>query len=530
MVDGANERKMPPEVAEEGTSVSWLPEQNGSQETDASAVPAEPPIEGEQEGAGNVPDEVAQQITQPIIPALGLPANDDIGGQSLSDAVTEQLRAQAEEEEARLVSQVLIDRTLGASEPRDELLDVVTREAVMRLLGERVTRALPPHLLKIWQHEVLAAHWRAFGSLEEWSPAISRAWEHTEQQLRELYQSLERWLPSHPFVDEVINLADDIHGPARWFRRFLLKSERSFHKWLESVSEGEEVLVDLLALTRYATTELEHAAAWYVLQRNVVETEVQPDQTQLIEALGGVRAVAELIREAFGGRNREVRVLSLASGAAGGGRLELELTRRLGKDWRLNIQATDSDALTVARSLAGARVAFRLAQARSEIAQESTFQTAEARPYDLTAWEPGAFDLVLMVGGLHHLRLVDQARSLVEAQRIGKLVMILEPLYGEAEHMEEFCRQLVSDGEREPALLAQLSSWARRALGKGSEPALLHPTGAHDAVKSCERALTADEMRRLVAASGSTYTVRPLDEGKTPGRPQWLAIIGSAAG
>jgi hypothetical protein len=528
MVDGADERKMPPEVAEEEITVSWLPEQNGSQETGTSAMPAEAPVEVEQGAAGDIPDEVVRQITQPIIPALGLPANEGVGGQSLSDAETERLRVQAEEEEARLVSQVLVERALAPSEPHEELLDVVTHEAVIRLLGERVTHALPPHLLTIWQHEVLAAHWRAFGSLEAWSPAISRAWEHTEQQLNELFQCLERWLPTHPYVDEVIDLASDVHGPPRWFRRFLLKSERSFHKWLQSVSEGDEVLVDLLALTRYATTELEHAAAWYVLQRNVVETEVQPDQTQLIEALGGLRAITELIREAFGGRNREVRILSLASGAAGGGRLELEMTRRLGKDWRLTIQATDPDALTVARPLAGACVAFRQAQARGEIAQESTFQTAEARPYDLTTWEPGAFDLVLMVGGLHHLRLIDQARCLVEAQRVGKLVMLLEPLYGEAEHMEEFCRQLVSDGEREPARLLQLSSWARRALGKGSDSALLHPTGARDAVQSCERALTVDEMRRLVAASGSTYTVRPLDGGKTPGRPQWLAVIGSA--
>lgn len=528
MVDGADERKMPPEVAEEEITVSWLPEQNGSQDTGASTMPAESSGEVEQGVTGEAPDEVARQVTQPIIPALGLPANE--GAQPLSDAEAERLRAQAEEEEARLVGQVLTDRILLPLDAHEELLDIVTREAVQRLLGERVTHALPSHLLAVWQHEVLAAHWRAFASLEEWSPAISRAWEHTEQQLQELYQHVERWLPTHPYVDEIIDLANDVHGPARWFRRFLLKSERSFHKWLESVSEGEEVLVDLLALTRYATSELEHAAAWYVLLRNVVETEVQPDQTQLIESLGGLRAIAELIREAFGGRSREVRILSLASGAAGGGRLELELTRRLGKDWRLNIQATDSDTLTVARSLAGARVSFRQAQARSEIASESTFQATEARPYDLAAWEPGAFDLVLMVGGLHHLRLVDQARCLVEAQRVGKLVMLLEPLYGEAEHMEEFCRQLVSDGEREPAKLAQRSSLARRALGKGSDPALLHATGARDAAQSCERALTVEEMHRLVAASGSTYTVRPLDEGKTPGRPQWLAVIGSAAG
>jgi hypothetical protein len=528
MADGVDEQKLPLQVAAEGPSAGDVP-------VDGSAMPA-----GEQDGAAPEPpvdrpgvdqiDAVARQITQPIIPALHLPAEPGDESPTLTEGELAHLRALAEDEEARLTSQVLEGRAGAAGEQQEELLDVVTRESVTRLLGERVTRALPPQLLTIWQHEVLAAHWRAFATLEEWSPAITRVWERTEQQLHGLGEQLERWLPTHPFVDEVINLAEDVHSPARWFRRFLLKSERSFSKWLQPVSEGEEVLVDLLALARYASAELEHAAPWYVLQRAVIETEVQPDQAQLIELLGGVRAIAELIREAFGGRDREVRILGLASGASGGGRLELELARRLGKDWRLNLQATDPDMLTVARPLSGARVAFRQAQARGEVAPESTLQVSEARPCDLAAWEPGTFDLVVMVGGLHHLRLSDQARCLVEAQRVGKLVMLLEPLYGEAEHMQEFCRSLVSDGEREPALLAQLSGWARRALGKGAEPSLLHTTGARDACISCARALTADEMRRLVAASGANYTVRPLDEGKATDRPQWLAIIGSNVG
>ncbi len=538
MADGVDEQKLPPQVAEEGPSAGDLPAGGsampaGDQDGGTPEHPAAQLLAGQEatdrQEAAHV-DALARQVTQPIIPALHLPAAPGDESPTLTQAELAHLRAQAEDQEARLTSQVLEGRAGAAAAPQQELLDVVTREAVTPLLGERVTRALPLQLLTVWQHEVLVAHWRAFAALEEWSSAITRAWEHTEQQLHGLNEQLERWLPTHPFVDEVINLAEDVHSPARWFRRFLLKSERSFSKWLQPVSEGEEVMVDLLALARYATTELEHAAPWYVLQRAVIETEVQPDQAQLIELLGGVRAIAELIREAFGGRDREVRILGLASGASGGGRLELELARRLGKDWRLTLQATDPDMLTVARPLAGARLAFRQAQARGEVAPESTLQVSEARPSDLSAWEPGAFDLVVMVGGLHHLRLGDQARCLVEAQRVGKLVMLLEPLYGEAEHMQEFCRSLVSDGEREPALLAQLSGWARRALGKGAEPSLLHATGAQDACVSCARALSADEMRRLVAASGAIYTVRPLDEGKATDRPQWLAVIGSSAG
>jgi hypothetical protein len=30
-----------------------------------------------------------------------------------------------------------------------------------------------------------------------------------------------------------------------------------------------------------------------------------------------------------------------------------------------------------------------------------------------------------------------------------------------------------------------------------------------------------------VAASGASYTVRALDEGKPSDRPQWLAVVGS---
>src|SRR5581483_8652389 len=107
---------------------------------------------------------------------------------------------------------------------------------------------------------------------------------------------------------------------------------------------------------------------------------------------------------------------------SGGGRLELELARRLGKDWRVHIQASDPESLTALRSLAGARVAFRQAQARGELAAESTFLVSETRPYDLAGWEPGTFDLVIMVGGLHHLRMSDQVRCLAEALRVGRLV------------------------------------------------------------------------------------------------------------
>lgn len=471
-------------------------------------------------------DAVTRQATQPLLPAMRA---DRAGGdldETLPDARMRQLRVQAEEE-ARLLHQVLQGRLGLPDRAQEELSQVVSRETVLRLLGERITQAQPPALLAIWRHEVLVAHWRAFAGLEDWSASISRAWERTEQQLEGLFEQLEHWLPSHPYVDEVINLAEDIHGPPRWFRRFLLKSERSFSKWLQPVAESEEVLVDVLALTRYATDELEHGVPWFTLHRAVLETEVQPDQAQLVELLGGVRAIAELIREAFGGRNKEVRVLGLSSGASGGGRMELELARRLGKDWRLTIQATDPDSLTAQRSLAGARVAFRQAQARGELAPESSFQFAEVRPADLSAWEPGAFDLVVMVGGLHHLRMAEQARCLVEAQRVGRLVMLLEPLYGEEARMEGFCRQFVRAGEQEPAVLAQLSGWARRARGKGNERTMLHASGAYEARVSCARALSAEEMQRLVAASGANYTVRALNEGKTTGRPQWLAVVGS---
>jgi hypothetical protein len=181
----------------------------------------------------------------------------------------------------------------------------------------------------------------------------------------------------------------------------------------------------------------------------------------------------------------------------------------------------------VLRSLAGARVAFRQAQARGELASDSTFQVSETRPADLSAWEPDSFDLVVMVGGLHHLRMAEQAHCLAEARRVGRLVMLLEPLYGEEEHMEAFCRPFVRNGQQEPAALAQVSGWMRRTSGKIKERGLLHASGAHDARVSCARALSAEEMRRLVSASGASYIVRPLDEGK-PGRPQWLAVLGSA--
>jgi hypothetical protein len=471
--------------------------------------------------------ELAQQPTQPILPAVESDAEDGDLGRTLPDARMRQLREQAEEE-ARLLRQVLGDRLGTPDRSQDELSQVVSRETVLRLLGERVTRAMPPALLGIWRHEVLMAHWRAFGGLDEWSAPVNRAWERTEQQLEGLFEQIERWLPDHPYIDEVINLAEDVHGPPRWFRRFLLKSERSFTRWLQPVVESEEVVVDVVALTRYATDELEHAVPWFTMQRAVVETEVQPDQAQLIELLGGVRAVADLVREAFGGHKKELRVLSLSSGTSGGGRMELELLRRLGKEWHVQLQATDPDALTVLRSLAGARVAFRRAQARGELAAETTFQVSEARPADLSAWEPGTFDLVIMVGGLHHLRMSDQARCLNEAQRVGRLVMLLEPLYGEEERMEAFCRQLVHAGEQEPAARALLSGWVRRTRSKSLERTLLHATGAYDARVSCARALTAEEMQRLVVASGANYAVRLLDEGKQAGRPQWLAVVGSA--
>ena len=101
MVDGADERKMPPEVAEEETPVSRLPFCSGSLETGVSVVPEEGKGEAEQGTAGDVSDEVVRQITQPIIPALGLPAQNGIGDRSLADAEAERLRAQAEEEEVR---------------------------------------------------------------------------------------------------------------------------------------------------------------------------------------------------------------------------------------------------------------------------------------------------------------------------------------------------------------------------------------------------------------------------------------------
>ncbi|HEY7358231.1 MAG TPA: class I SAM-dependent methyltransferase, partial [Ktedonobacterales bacterium] len=447
MVDGADEREGPLEVVAgvAPESEAWV---SPAGDAGGAAVPEPAPEDGA--------NEVTWQATQPFLPVAGADAEKSDLDQTLPDARIRQLREQAEEE-ARMLRQVLGDRVGTPDRSQDELSQIVSRETVLRLLGERVTAAQPPALLSIWRHEVRMAHWRAFGGLDEWSTAVSRAWERTEQQLEGMFEQLERWLPDHPYAEEIINLAEDVHGPARWFRRFLLKSERSFSRWLQPVMESEEVVVDVVALTRYATDELEHAVPWFTLHRAILETEVQPDQAQLIELLGGVRAIAELIREAFGGRNKEVRVLGLASGASGGGRMELELARRLGKDWRLHMQATDPDTLTVLRSLAGARVAFRQAQARGELAAESTFEVSETRPFDLTAWEPGAFDLVVMVGGLHHLRMADQARCLAEALRVGRLVMVLEPLYGEEERMEAFCRPLVRAGEHEPAARAQLS-------------------------------------------------------------------------
>lgn len=524
MADGVDEREGPREVA---AGVAPEPEERDTSADGADGASLfEPALNGADQAApNNRTIEVTQQATQPILPTAG----DLVGDldQTLPDVRMRQLREQAEEE-AKMLRLVLANRLGTPDRSQDELSQVVSRDTVLRLLGERVTQALPPALLAIWRHEVLMAHWRAFGGLDEWSGPVNRSWERTEQQLEGMFEQLERWLPDHPYIDEVINLAEDVHGPPRWFRRFLLKSERSFTKWLQPVMESEEVVVDVVALTRYATDELEHAVPWFTLQRAVLETEVQPDQAQLIELLGGVRAIAELIREAFGGRSKEVRLLVLSSGASGGGRMELELARRLGKDWRLHIQATDADSLTVLRSLAGARVAFRQAQARGELAADSTFQVSETRPFDLGAWEPGTFDLVVMVGGLHHLRMADQARCLTEARRVGRLVMLLEPLYGEEEHMEAFCRPFVRSGQQEPAALAQVSGWARRASGKIRERSLLHASGAHDARVSCARALSAEEMRRLVSASGASYIVRPLDEGKPTGRPQWLAVVGSA--
>jgi hypothetical protein len=515
MVDGADEREGPPEAA---AGVAPEPEERGAPEQALSATQA---VTEDQA------NEVTWQATQPILPTVGERSAEGDLDQTLPDARMRQLREQAEEE-ARLLRQVLGNRLGTPDRAQDELSQVVSRDTVLRLLGERVTQAQPPALLAIWRHEVRMAHWRAFGGLEDWSAPVSRAWERTEQQLEGLFEQLERWLPDHPYVDEIINLAEDVHGPPRWFRRFLLKSERSFSRWLQPVMESEEVVVDVVALTRYATDELEHAVPWFTLQRAVLETEVQPDQAQLIELLGGVRAIVELVREAFGGRNKELRILGLLSGASGGGRMELELARRLGKDWRLHIQATDADSLTALRSLAGARVAFRQAQARGELAAESSFEVSETRPADLSGWEPGTFDLVVMVGGLHHLRMTDQARCLAEAQRVGRLVMVLEPLYGEEERMEAFCRRLVRAGEQEPAALAQSAAWARRTRGRGSERSLLHASGAYDARVSCARALSADEMQRLVASSGASYTVRTLDEGRPTNRPQWLAVVGSS--
>jgi hypothetical protein len=525
MADGADERKQAPEAAESATPE---PGESAASVTVAEerAAPEAALSGAAQPGGEDRADEVIRQATQPIPVVQAEGADGDLD-QTLPDVRMQQLRAQAAEE-MRLLRAVLGERANDPGRAREGLSQVVTREAILRLLGERVTCALPPSLLAIWRHEVLVAHWRAFAALEEWSAPVSRAWERTGQQLEELFQQLERWLPDHPYVDEVINLADDIHSPARWFRRFLLKSERSFSQWLQPVVESEEVMVDVLALARYATSELERALAWYTLQRTVLETEVQPDQMRVIELLGGVRAITELIREAFGGRGQQVRLLGLSSGASGGGRLELELARRLGKDWRLMIRATDPDTLTALRSLAGARLAFLQAQMRGELAPESTFEMAEARPYELSAWEAGTFDLVVMVGGLHHLRLSEQARCLVEAQRVGRLVMFLEPLHGEEERMEAFCRPLVRAGEQEPALLAQLSGWARRALGRTGERMLLHASGAYELSVSYAQALTLEEMARLVAESGTNYTVRALDAGKSSDRPQWLAIVGSS--
>ncbi len=526
MADGADKREGSPEAAARAAPEA---EERAAPAGVAGDSPVPEPVPGAAQAAPeDQANEVARQATQPALPAVEAGTTTEDLDQTLPDARMRQLREQAEEE-ARLLRLVLQGRLGAADRARDELAQVVSRETVLRLLGERMTRALPPALLAIWRHEVLMAHWRAFGGLDEWSGAINRAWERTEQQLDGLFEQLERWLPDHPYADEVINLAEDAHGPPRWFRRFLLKSERSFSRWLQPVAESEEVVVDVMALTRYATDELEHAVPWFTLHRTVIETEVQPDQAQVIELLGGVRAIAELIREAFGGRSKEVRILALSSGTSGGGRVELELARRLGKDWRLHIQATDPDSLTVLRSLAGARVAFRQAQARGELATESSFQVSETRPADLSAWEAGAFDLVFMVGGLHHLRMTDQARCLVEAQRVGRLVMLLEPLYGEEGRMEAFCRRLVRAGEQEPATLALLSGWGRRTRGRNSERALLHATGAHDARVSCSRALSVEEMQRLVAVSGASYTVRLLDEGRTTTRPQWLVVVSSSA-
>lgn len=524
MADGADEREGSRDVA---AGVAPEPEESAAPEGGADGAESEPDVS---EVALAAPEERAtemtQQSTQPLLPTLESGGADGDMDRTLPDARTRLLREQAEEE-AHILRQVLGSRLGTPDRSQDELAQVVSRETVLRLLGERATQALPPALLTIWRHEVLMAHWRAFGGLDEWSAPVNRAWDRTEQQLDALFEQLERWLPDHPYIDEVIDLAEDVHGPPRWFRRFLLKSERSFTKWLLPVRESEEVEVDVVALARYATDELEHAVPWFTLQRAVVEMEIQPDQAQLIEVLGGVRAIAELIREAFGARQKEIRVLGLASGASGGGRMELELVRRLGKEWHVQMQATDPEASTVLRSLAGARVAFRRAQARGDVAPESTFQVSEARPTDLSAWEPGSFDLVVMVGGLHHLRMSDQARCLSEAQRVGRLVMLLEPLYGEEEHMEAFCRQLVNAGEQEPAARRLVSGWGRRTRSRGIERTLLHAAGAHDARVSCARALTAEEMQRLVAVSGASYTVRLLDEGKQAGRPQWLAVVGS---
>jgi hypothetical protein len=523
MEDEVDRQQPPPDaVVESGNHA-------GEQEPASLTEQPAPAAEGAGDAAlSAAQQEVVQQPTEPLLPAA--PETDD-AGQTMPRLLVGQLRQQEDEAEAQLVNEVLGERTLPPAEEVAELLEVVTRESVVKLLGERVTAASPAVLLEVWRHEVLVAHWRAFAALDEWSSQISRAWEHTEQQFGELYEQLARWLPSHPYVDEIINMADDVHSPARWFRRYLLKGERSFSKWLQPVVESEEVVVDVLALTRYATGELERALPWYVFLRWVLETEVQPDQARLVEQFGGIRALTELIREAFGERDpHEVRLLVLAAGAAGGGRLELELARRLGKEWTLHLHGTDPDALTVARSLAGAQVAFRQSQMRGELAQESSFKVSEARPYDLSGWEAGSFDVVAMVGGLHHLRLTEQKRALAEAQRVGKLALFLEPLAGEAEKMEEFCKPLVRRGEREPAQRAQLASWIRRVRGKTGEPAMLHVTGAHDASMSCLRALNREEMLRLVAASGASYTVRALDEGKLLNRPQWLAIVGSSAG
>src|SRR5579885_3664699 len=256
MADGADERKQAPEAAESATpepgesaaSVT-VAEERAAPEAALSGA-AQPEVEDRA-------DEVIRQATQPIPVVQAEGADGDLD-QTLPDVRMQQLRAQAAEE-MRLLSAVLGERANDPGRALEGLSQVVTREAILRLLGERVTRALPPSLLAVWRHEVLVAHWRAFAALEEWSAPVSRAWERTGQQLEELFQQLERWLPDHPYVDEVINLADDIHSPARWFRRFLLKSERSFSQWLQPVVESEEVMVDVLALVRYATSELERA-------------------------------------------------------------------------------------------------------------------------------------------------------------------------------------------------------------------------------------------------------------------------------